>query len=153
MSPTVPKMDTWNLIWIVVCSDTIIKFIVISLKAFVTLIPYSVIPLRKRGNYYSVVETIALFYRSLTPVYPWILFLMYTDSTMQTQSIQLTTSLSNKSNDLLNERKHEASSSIAFPIILCILYFICKLNQLYNRLVELFQSVKDLVSDLVSLIY
>ena len=41
-------MDAWNLIWIVVCSDTIIKFLIISVKAFVTLLPFSIIPLRKR---------------------------------------------------------------------------------------------------------
>lgn len=48
LSPNVKKMDTWNLIWIVVCSDTIIKFLTISLKALITILPFKVMPLRKR---------------------------------------------------------------------------------------------------------
>ncbi len=48
MSTNIHKMDTWNLIWIVVCSDTIIKFLLISFKSFITLLPFSLIPLRKR---------------------------------------------------------------------------------------------------------
>jgi hypothetical protein len=152
LSPTVPKMDTWNLIWIVVCSDTIIKFIVIILKAIVTLMPYSLVPLRKRGNYYSVVETFALFYRSLTPVYPWILFLMYTDPSVQSIQIQPFASDLNKSIDFVSNenKKNEIHGSTAFPIILCILYFICKMNQLYNRFIEVIQSFKDLFNDSVS---
>jgi len=152
LSPTVPKMDTWNLIWIVVCSDTIIKFIVIILKALVTLMPYSLVPLRKRGNYYSVVETFALFYRSLTPVYPWILFLMYTDPSVQSIQIQPFASDLNKSIDFVSSenKKNEIHGSTAFPIILCILYFICKMNQLYNRFIEVIQSFKDLFNDSVS---
>jgi len=122
LSPAVPKMDTWNLIWIVVCSDTIIKFIVISFKAFVTLMPYKIIPLRKRGNYYSVIETIALFYRSLTPIYPWVLFLMYSDPIVH-QSFQLQTNAQQIKTADSTDPKHEVNSSTAFPIILCVLYF------------------------------
>ena len=48
MATNISKMDTWNLVWIVACSDTIIKFLIISLKAVVTIVPLSKIPLRKR---------------------------------------------------------------------------------------------------------
>jgi hypothetical protein len=48
MEPKVKKMDIWNLIWIVVCSDTIIKYMTISLKALITLLPFKIMPLRKR---------------------------------------------------------------------------------------------------------
>ena len=93
-----------------------------------------------------MVETIALLYRSLTPIYPWILFLMYAD--MSGQSFQLKNPLDlNKSDDLTIDKKPEANSSTAFPIILCILYFMCKLNQLYNRSIEVIQSIRDLISD------
>ena len=163
-------MDTWNLVWIVVCSDTIIKFIIISLKSSVTLMPYSIIPLRKRvkkyiihnnqysifllnlnniiqGNYYSVVETISLLYRSLIPIYPWVLFLMYTD--LSSQSFELKNPIYlNKSDVLLTEKKTDTNVSTAFPIILCILYFMCKINQLYNRSIEVIQSIRDLINDL-----
>ena len=48
MEPNVKKMDIWNLIWIVVCSDTLIKYMTISFKALITLLPFKIMPLRKR---------------------------------------------------------------------------------------------------------
>jgi hypothetical protein len=71
---------------------------------------------------------------------------MYAD--ISGQSFQLKNPLDlNKSEDLITDKKSDANSSTAFPIILCILYFMCKLNQLYNRFIEVIQSVRDLTSD------
>merc|ERR1712127_725766 len=144
-------MDTWNLIWIVVCSDTIIKFITISIKATVTLMPFGTVPLRKRGNYYSAIEQLGQFYRILTPIHPWILFLLYSPPDMM-----FIEKLSNERNALIESSKgsmptanagplsslplystSSTSSSKNFPIFLCILYVIFKLNQVYNGFSEL----------------
>ncbi len=50
MKPNIIKMDIWNLLWVVVCLDTIIKFMTIILKALITLLPFKIMPLRKRVN-------------------------------------------------------------------------------------------------------
>ena len=76
---------------------------------------------------------------------------MYSDPIVH-QSFQLQTNTEVSKPIDATETKHEVNSSTAFPIILCVLYFMCKLNQLYNRFLEVIQSVKDLVSDFVSLI-
>lgn len=78
---------------------------------------------------------------------------MYSDPITH-QSFQLSQPISEQPNKPLDstEAKHEINSLTAFPIILCVLYFMCKLNQLYNRFIEVIQSVKDLVTDFVSFI-
>jgi hypothetical protein len=147
LSTNIQKMDTWNLIWIVVCSDTIIKFFVISIKAFITLLPFNIVPLRKRGNFYSTVETLALFYRCLTPIHPWILFIMHSDA-----SLKLVEDIVTSSNELAKldqAAKHiDVKESTFFPIMLCILYTIFKINQIYNCFNELAQSIRELFLDM-----
>jgi hypothetical protein len=170
-------MDTWNLIWIVVCSDTIIKFLLISLKAFVTLLPFTVVPLRKRviknldhiceihkltfcfviiqGNVYSAMENCALFYRSLTPIHPWLLFLMYSESVSLEKLLETTLDPTSKTGLLTDSSittkalDNNNNASKAFPIFLCILYIIFKLNQMYNGFNDLLQSVQELLLDTV----
>ena len=149
MSPNVPKMDTWNLIWIVVCSDTIIKYMTICVKAVVTILPFKTMPLRKRGGYYSLIESSALFYRSLTPIHPWILFIFYTEkATTMALSSQ---SESHSTTDAIAKTIQNNESTI-FLVFLCVLYFVFKLNQLYHIFKALRQSVKDLNGDLVRIL-
>lgn len=150
LSPNVPKMDTWNLVWIVVCSDTIIKYMTICIKAVVTILPFKIMPLRKRGGYYSLIESSALFYRSLTPIHPWILFIFYTEKSLsvapQTTLMPTdVTTVATVATAIYNEE------STVFLVFLCILYFVFKINQLYHILKNLRQSVNDLNSDLSSI--
>lgn len=142
LSPNVPKMDTWNLIWIVVCSDTIIKYITISLKASITILPFKIMPLRKRGSFYSLIENVALFYRSLIPIHPWILFLFYAD----TNIIQKPQS----SNSTSETPVDSSQESTTFLIFLCIFYSIFKLRQLYCFLKEFRVFYKETYGDMSS---
>ncbi len=41
-------MDIWYLIWLVISCDITLKLIAMSLKSFVILMPFQVLPLRKR---------------------------------------------------------------------------------------------------------
>ena len=43
----------------------------------------------------------------------------------------------------------DAKSSTLFPIILCIMYIIFKINQIYNTFNELVQSTRELFLDMV----
>lgn len=133
LETNIKNMDIWNLIWVVVCCDIIAKLMTICLKSFVTLLPCRYVPIRKRGHYYSNVELIGLLYRSLLPIHPWILFLLYSK---------------NNSTDLINEiTTQEEQSYSMFPLILCIVYIIVKLNHLYTRYLELSQSICELLRD------
>lgn len=149
LAPNVPQMDTWNLIWIVVCSDTIIKYITISLKAFVTMLPFKTVPMRKRGGIYSIIENLALFYRSLVPIHPWFLFLFYADKDMKKiDNITL-------NNNVIDTQTTEVplinQESTTFLIFLCIFYSIFKFNQLYHMIIELRNSFKEIDGHLSSI--
>jgi len=67
-----------------------------------------------KGNYYLGIEYVGIIYRCLIPVHPWILFLLHTDNT---------------NDDTLG-------NSTFFPIVLCILYGLFKLNNMYNLYTE-----------------
>ncbi|CAF0721520.1 unnamed protein product [Brachionus calyciflorus] len=119
LSPDVKKMDTWNLIWIVMCSDTIFKFLVICIKALFTIFAENLVSIQTRGNIFSTIETFGLFYRCLIPIHPWILFIFFFEDNDQ--------------------------SPKTLPLFLCIFYIIFKLNQIYNAVNELLQSIRDLL--------
>lgn len=150
MATNIHKMDTWNLIWIVVCSDTIIKFMVICVKSIVTLVPLTIIPMRRRGSFYSAIEAFALFYRSLTPIHPWILYILYYETNIQISTLPI-------DNTKLDKQIFDESSSITsaghtwsgFSTLLCVMYIVFKLNQLYNRFVDLQTSFTDILNDTV----
>lgn len=155
LSPNIPKMDTWNLLWIVVCTDTIIKFMIISLKAQLTLLPFRYLPLRKRGSFYSTVESVGLFYRYVTPVHPWILYLLYSESpNVQLPSIDTSAIGGASAASLLPAAASNADllspphvSPTFFTVFLCILYVIFKINQIYNGLNEVVRSLRELLGN------
>ena len=144
----IQKMDVWNLVWLVVCADMIIKFVIVSIKAFVTLLPLNVFPLRKRGNVYSVIENIGLFYRSFPPIRPWLFFLTYSETSLLEKLLNSSDQLK-VTNDTIANLGHSTTSQ-AFPILLCVLYFIFKVNQMFNCLTQLTHAVKEMFNESVS---
>ena len=50
---------------------------------------------------------------------------------------------------LKSDQAVDAKSSTLFPIILCIMYIIFKINQIYNTFNELVQSTRELFLDMV----
>ncbi|RNA41043.1 RING finger and transmembrane domain-containing 2-like [Brachionus plicatilis] len=117
LPPNVKKMDTWNLLWIVICSDTIFKFIIICIKAIFTLFNFNICSIQTRGNFYSTVEAFGSLYRSLIPIHPWILFLFHFEDSNQ--------------------------SPKTLPLFLCIVYIILKLNQLYSLIIEFVKCIHE----------
>lgn len=73
--PEVDRVDMWSLLWMTGMSDFVIKFATIVVKALIAMLPKQILPYKKKGKYYMLVETVSQFYRSLIPVIPWIYFL------------------------------------------------------------------------------
>ncbi|XP_026333497.1 RING finger and transmembrane domain-containing protein 2 isoform X2 [Hyposmocoma kahamanoa] len=69
-------IDVWELIWLVVLTDLIVKIVTVDIKIFVTMMPAFVLPFQKRGKVYLFVEAVSQLYRSLLTIQPWIFFLM-----------------------------------------------------------------------------
>jgi hypothetical protein len=93
-----------------------------------------------KGHLYSTIETLGYFYRCLTPIHPWILFLLYSDPNSHLLSTNIDLQLN----------KQTSSNSTFFPLLLCIMYSVLKLNQLYTRYIELSESFNELFGNMVN---
>ncbi|GAB1599084.1 RING finger and transmembrane domain-containing protein 2-like [Argonauta hians] len=74
--PVMEKLDIWALAWIIGITDFVLKFICIILKSFVAMWPRKYIPYRRRGKYFLLIEQMIYFYGCLTPIVPWVYFLL-----------------------------------------------------------------------------
>jgi hypothetical protein len=59
--------------------------------------------------------------------------------------------LNNTHDSAINLANEADAGPTLFPIILCVIYSICKFNQLYNIFNESITYFKDLIGDLVIL--
>lgn len=113
-----------------------------------------------QGSFYSTVESVGLFYRYVTPVHPWILYLLYSESpNVQLPSID-TSAIGGASASLLPAAASNADllspphvSPTFFTVFLCILYVIFKINQIYNGLNEVVRSLRELLGNFVSFFF
>ena len=61
--PNVDHLDVWNLFWIVIVNDFIIKFVTVIVKALVALLPKQMLPYKKKVSecQYNLVIPTVLF--------------------------------------------------------------------------------------------
>ncbi|CAM1308603.1 RNFT2 (predicted) [Pycnogonum litorale] len=69
------KLELVELLWIVVVTDFILKFITILVKILVLILPAKFIPYQKKGKFYLFLEQTSQLYRLLAPVQPWLCYL------------------------------------------------------------------------------
>nr|XP_034828524.1 RING finger and transmembrane domain-containing protein 2 isoform X2 [Maniola hyperantus] len=69
-------IDVWELLWLVVLTDLIVKVITVNIKLLITMLPAFMLPFQKRGKVYLFTEAVSQLYRSLITIQPWIFFLM-----------------------------------------------------------------------------
>ncbi|CAF4907054.1 unnamed protein product [Pieris macdunnoughi] len=72
----IKPIDVWELMWLVVLTDLIVKIITVNTKIFVTMMPSFILPYQKRGKVYLFTEAVSQLYRALITIQPWIFFLM-----------------------------------------------------------------------------
>ena len=66
----------YDLLWIVVVNDFILKSIAVLAKIGVTLMPARMIPYQKWGKYYLFLEVTSQLHRQLAPLQPWLMYLL-----------------------------------------------------------------------------
>lgn len=106
-------------------------------------------------------ESVGLFYRYVTPVHPWILYLLYSESpNVQLPSIDTSAIGGASAASLLPAAASNADllspphvSPTFFTVFLCILYVIFKINQIYNGLNEVVRSLRELLGNFVSFFF
>ncbi|CAH2040782.1 unnamed protein product, partial [Iphiclides podalirius] len=69
-------IDVWELLWLVVLTDLIVKIITVDVKILVTMMPACLLPFQKRGKVYLFTEAVSQLYRSLLTIQPWVFYLM-----------------------------------------------------------------------------
>ncbi|XP_048007156.1 RING finger and transmembrane domain-containing protein 2 [Leguminivora glycinivorella] len=69
-------IDVWELIWLVVLTDLIVKIITVDVKILITMMPACLLPFQKRGKVYLFVESVSQLYRCLLTIQPWLFYLM-----------------------------------------------------------------------------
>jgi len=80
----------FSLIWMVLVTDYVAKFLTIIVKVAVVCLPEQIVPFQKRGKHYLFVESSSQLYRSLLPMYPWLSYLFGAyDGTFKLLSILL----------------------------------------------------------------
>ncbi|XP_076472846.1 E3 ubiquitin-protein ligase RNFT2-like [Babylonia areolata] len=73
--PVVGEVDVWTLLWVVLVTDFVVKFVTVALKCCVFLLPAFCLPHRRRGKYYMFAEKVSQLYRLTLPIIPWIHYL------------------------------------------------------------------------------
>ncbi|KAH8388392.1 hypothetical protein KR093_005543 [Drosophila rubida] len=63
------------LLYYIAVSDLLVKMLTVLVKVCITMLPVSVIRLKVRARLYVVVEYLSQFYRALTPITQWFLYL------------------------------------------------------------------------------
>lgn len=69
-------LTVWNLMWIVIVTDFVLKLIVITIKILFTMLPGSIIAFQKRGKIYLFIEAVSQVYRSIATIHPWLYYLL-----------------------------------------------------------------------------
>lgn len=69
-------LTVWNLLWIVMITDFILKLITVCVKILLTMLPEFILKFKKRGKVYLFIEAISQLYRSIATVQPWLYYLL-----------------------------------------------------------------------------
>lgn len=70
-SPYSQPLTIWELLCTVLITDFVLKLITIIFKVFLTCLPSKLLPLRKRGKCFVMVEVTSQVYRCIVPIQPW----------------------------------------------------------------------------------
>lgn len=74
LTPEFDTFDLWTVLWCAGITDYILKFITISLKCLVALLPNVVLSMKRKGRAFLTIEQASQLYRTLPPVPLWILY-------------------------------------------------------------------------------
>lgn len=69
-------LSVWNLLWIVLITDFVLKLFTVTIKILITMLPGAVLEFKKRGKVYLFIEAISQLYRSIAAIQPWLYYLL-----------------------------------------------------------------------------
>ncbi|RUS89763.1 hypothetical protein EGW08_002466 [Elysia chlorotica] len=72
---SVEDISVWTLLWCVVMTDYIIKFLTVISKSLLAMLQPLCKNYRRRGKYYLLIESISQLYRQVVTIVPWLYYL------------------------------------------------------------------------------
>ncbi|XP_053563314.1 E3 ubiquitin-protein ligase RNFT1 [Bombina bombina] len=75
LNPTIGPLQFWDVLWVVGITSFVVKFIFMSLKCLVLLVPSFVMSYKCKGYWHMCLEECAQYYCSLVPVPVWFRYL------------------------------------------------------------------------------
>ncbi|NXV75902.1 RNFT1 ligase, partial [Atlantisia rogersi] len=76
LNPTVDFMNFWEVLWIVGVTDFILKFLFMSFKCFILLVPSFMMSFKSKGYWYMLLEELCQYYRMFVPIPVWFRYLI-----------------------------------------------------------------------------
>ncbi|KAL8199102.1 UNVERIFIED_CONTAM: E3 ubiquitin-protein ligase rnft1 [Gekko kuhli] len=76
LSPTVDFTNFWEVLWIVGITDFVLKFLFMSFKCIVLLLPCLIMSFKAKGYWYMLLEEICQYYRKIVPIPVWFRYLV-----------------------------------------------------------------------------
>jgi len=75
-NPPAAVATFFDLVWIVVVNDVVLKFLTLLAKVAVAVLPAFILPYQKRGQLYHFLEVTSQLLRQLVPLQPWLMYLL-----------------------------------------------------------------------------
>ncbi|KAJ7308853.1 hypothetical protein JRQ81_008125 [Phrynocephalus forsythii] len=76
LSPAVDLTNIWEVLWTVGTTDFILKFLFMSCKLIVLLLPSLVMSFKSKGYWYMLLEELSQYYRTMVPIPVWFWYLV-----------------------------------------------------------------------------
>uniref|UniRef100_T1E4G2 E3 ubiquitin-protein ligase RNFT1 n=1 Tax=Crotalus horridus TaxID=35024 RepID=T1E4G2_CROHD len=109
LSPLVDSLNFWNVLWIVGITDFVLKFLFMSCKCIVLLLPSFIMSLKSKGYWYMLLEELCQCYCKVVPAPVWFRY-------------------------FVGLRESDGTIGWSFGILLALLYLILKLLSLFAHL-------------------
>ncbi|XP_060115059.1 E3 ubiquitin-protein ligase RNFT1 [Heteronotia binoei] len=76
LTPHMDFMDFWEVLWIVGITDFVLKFLFMSFKCIILLLPCLIMSFKAKGYWYMLLEEICQYYRKIVPIPVWFCYLV-----------------------------------------------------------------------------
>ncbi|XP_036380753.1 E3 ubiquitin-protein ligase RNFT1 [Megalops cyprinoides] len=122
VSPSVESLGFWEVLWTVGVTNFVVKFLFMSVKCLVLLLPSALMTYRSRGRWYMLTEEVGQAYQTVAPMPVWFRF-------------------------LVTYQEVDGSAGLTLGILLALVYLILKLLGLYGLWGSMQKTVRIFFSD------
>lgn len=117
LRPNIEPLDFWAVLWAVVITSFVIKFLCMGTKCLILLLPSPVMSYRTQGCFMILIEELGQLYQFIAPVSLWCSY-------------------------LISYQEADGFFGVTLSILLALFYLILKLLGLYNQWTSLLETVR-----------